>query len=138
MSIYPPPNDSFSPSPPPPPPIHSSPDFNTLRSAYRTFGTAATLVSVGGFLIYVLLSSFGAGMMNQPLVGHLTIGLALGLCQFLLMGGTIWLYVRHMRRRVDPVTHRLRAQLRANEARAQAQVQAQQTRTHAGRQWSTW
>ncbi|WP_244188148.1 DUF485 domain-containing protein [Streptomyces regalis] len=109
-----------------------------MRSAYRTFGTAATLASVGGFLVYVLLSSFAAGMMNQPLVGHLTIGLALGLCQFLLMGGTIWLYVRHMRRRVDPVTHRLRARLHENEAQAKAQAQAQQTRNHTGRQWGAW
>jgi uncharacterized membrane protein (DUF485 family) len=107
-----------------------------MRRAYRSFGTAATLVSVGGFLVYVLLSSFGAGMMNQPLAGHLTIGLALGLAQFLLMGGTIWLYARHMRRRVDPVTSRLRARL--HEYEAQAPQQPQQTRTHAGGWSSTW
>jgi uncharacterized membrane protein (DUF485 family) len=81
-----------------------------MRSAYRSFGTAATLVSVGGFLTYVLMSSFAAGLMNQSLFGHLTVGLALGLGQFVLMGVTIWLYVRHMHRRIDPVTHRLRAQ----------------------------
>ncbi len=102
-----------------------------MRSAYRSFSTMATLVSVGGFLTYVLLSSFAAGLMNQALIGRLTIGLALGLGQFVLMGVTIWLYVRHMRRRVDPVTHRLRAQLRENRTRAQAQVQAQ-ARAQAG------
>ncbi|WP_373921944.1 DUF485 domain-containing protein [Streptomyces sp. T12] len=112
-----------------------------MRSAHRSFGTAATLVSVGGFLTYVLLSGFAADVLNQPLAGHLTIGLALGLCQFLLMAVTIWLYVRHMRRRVDPVTHRLRAQLHDNQARAEAPArqreQAQQHRTPAGRRFGT-
>lgn len=83
-----------------------------MRSAYRSFGIAATLVSVGGFLTYVLMSSFAPGLMNQSLIGHLTIGLTLGLGQFVLMGVTIWLYVRHMHRRIDPATHRLRAQAR--------------------------
>ncbi|QOV35337.1 DUF485 domain-containing protein [Streptomyces ferrugineus] len=151
MSLYPPPNDGYYPPPPPPPPpgrppgpesIRDSPELRTLRSAYRSFGAAATLVSTGGFLAYVLLSSFAAGMLNQPLVGHLTIGLALGLCQFLVMGVTIWLYARHMSRRVDPVTHRLRARLHENEAQAQAQAQAQareqQRRTPAGRRFGTW
>ncbi|MGW0821693.1 DUF485 domain-containing protein [Streptomyces sp. NPDC002845] len=105
-----------------------------MRSAYRSFGVVATLVSVGGFLVYVLLSSFAAGVMNQPLVGHLTVGLALGLFQFLVMGVTIWLYVRHMRDRVDPAVRRLRAQLRENEA----QTQAQQRRVPAGRRFRTW
>ncbi|MDO0932588.1 DUF485 domain-containing protein [Streptomyces sp. DG2A-72] len=123
MSLHPPPNDSFYPPPPPnvepvsPESIHNSPEFHSMRSAHRSFGTAATLVSVGGFLTYVLLSSFAAGLMNQSLIGHLTIGLALGLGQFLLMGTTIWLYVRHMDRRIDPVTHRLRAHIRAQAQR---------------------
>ncbi|WP_234439895.1 DUF485 domain-containing protein [Streptomyces bicolor] len=109
-----------------------------MRGAHRSFGTAATLVSVGGFLTYVLLSGFAAGLMNQPLAGHLTIGLALGLCQFLLMAVTIWLYVRHMRRRVDPVAQRLRAQLHDSRARAEAQAQAQQGRASAERRFGTW
>lgn len=156
MSLYPPLNDGTYPPPPPEvqptsaEPIPSSPELQSLRSAYRSFGAAATLVSVGGFLAYVLLSSFAADVMNQPLAGHLTIGLALGLCQFLVMGVTIWLYTRHTRRRIDPVAHRLRAQLHDQEARARAQAQAQaraqtpaqaqaqQPRTPAGRRFGTW
>lgn len=113
-----------------------------MRSASRSFGTAATLVSVGGFLTYVTLSGFAPGVMNQPLAGHLTIGLALGLSQFLLMAVTIWLYVRHMRRRVDPVTDRLRARLHDNQARAEAQAReqeaARQRRAPAGRRFGAW
>lgn len=128
MSLYPPSSGD----------LHPPPEFRSIRTAHRSFGVAATLVSAGGFLTYVLLSGFAAGVMNRPLAGHLTIGLALGLCQFLLMAVTIWLYVRHMRRRVDPVTHRLRAQLRDDRAQAEARAQAQARRTSAGRRSGTW
>ncbi|MGC9536430.1 DUF485 domain-containing protein [Streptomyces sp. UG1] len=130
MSLYPPSDDN----------LHPPPELHSIRSARRSFGLAATLVSVGGFLIYVLLSGFAVGMMNQPLFGHLTIGLALGLFQFLLMAVTIWLYVRHMRERVDPVTDRLRAQLRDSQAQMQARAQAsaQARPTPSGRRFGTW
>lgn len=45
--------------------------------------------------------------MNQRLIGHLTLGLALGLAQFAVMGVTAFLYVRHMRKNIDPVVRRL-------------------------------
>jgi uncharacterized membrane protein (DUF485 family) len=68
--------------------------------------------------------------MNQRLVGHLTLGLALGLAQFAVMGVTAWLYVRHMRKNIDPVARRLRAQLEEREA--------EQRRIPAGRRFRTW
>ncbi|MFF9118664.1 DUF485 domain-containing protein [Streptomyces massasporeus] len=48
------------------------PDFRSLRRAQRRFGIRATILSVGGFLLYVLLSSFVPAVMNQPLFGRLT------------------------------------------------------------------
>lgn len=92
----------------------------------------ATALSVGGFLAYVLLSSFAPGLLNQRLIGHLTVGLILGLAQFALIGVTAWLYVRHMRKNVDPVARRLRAQLEEREA------EQQQRRIPAGRRFRTW
>ncbi|MFI8167626.1 DUF485 domain-containing protein [Streptomyces sp. NPDC086081] len=87
------------------------PEFHSLRRAQRRFGIRATLFSVGGFLLYVLLSSFVPAVMNQPLFGRLTIGLGLGLGQFAVMGVTAWCYVRHMRTRVDPLARGLRSRL---------------------------
>jgi uncharacterized membrane protein (DUF485 family) len=95
--------------------ISDDPEFHSLRRHRLRFGTRATVLSVGGFLLYVLLSSFAPGMMNQPLLGRLTLGLALGLAQFAVMAVTAWCYVRHMRTKVDPLARRLRAQRRHNE-----------------------
>ncbi|MGC9540501.1 DUF485 domain-containing protein [Streptomyces sp. UG1] len=91
----------------PPPRISEDPEFHSLRRAQRRFGVRASLLSVGGFLLYVLLSHSAPGLMNQRLVGALTLGLALGLGQFVVMGVTAWCYVRHMRTRVDPLARGL-------------------------------
>lgn len=90
----------------------------------------ATALSVGGFLSYVLLSSFAPELMNQRLIGHLTLGLALGLAQFAVMGVTAFLYVRHMREKIDPVVGRLRAQMEEH--------QAERRRVPAGRRFGAW
>ena len=91
--------------------IHGHPEFQSLRNGYRRFAAVSTALAVGGFLLYVLLSNFAPGIMNQPLAGHVTLGLALGLGQFAVMGVTAWRYVRRMRTHFDPVARGLRAQL---------------------------
>lgn len=87
-------------------------------------------MSIGSFLAYVLLSSFAPGVMNQPLTGHLTLGLALGLAHFAVMGATAFLYVRHMRRNIDPVVRRLRSRLQ--------EQQAEHRQVPAGRRFGSW
>ncbi|WP_405892511.1 DUF485 domain-containing protein [Streptomyces sp. NBC_00104] len=111
-------------------PIHAHPEFRSISAAYRRFGVGATTLSVGGFLSYVLLSSFVPGVMNQRLFGHLTLGLTLGLAQFAVMGVTAFLYVRHMRRNIDPVVRRLRSQLEDRET--------EHRRVPAGRRFRAW
>jgi len=87
-----------------------------LRHGHRRFGVRATVVAVGGFLLYVLLSSFAPALMNTPVSGHLTIGLALGLGQFVLMGVIVWRYLVHMRTQVDPLVRGLRGLARHQES----------------------
>jgi len=101
----------------PPSRISDHPEFHSLRRAQRRFGTRATILSVGGFLLYVLLSFFAPAVMNQSLFGRLTIGLTLGLGQFVISGVTAWWYVRHMRTRVDPLARGLRSRMHDEEAR---------------------
>ncbi|MET9849066.1 DUF485 domain-containing protein [Streptomyces ossamyceticus] len=137
---YPPPSESRrDPFSPPPGPrstarghqsIHALPEFRSLRAASRRFGMWATVLSVGAFLSYVVLSSFVPDVMNHRLAGHLTVGLTLALAQFAVIGVTAWLYPRHMRRNVDPVVRRLRAQVEDHEG--------EQRRLPAGRRFRAW
>ncbi|MFI0514995.1 DUF485 domain-containing protein [Streptomyces sp. WSLK1-5] len=99
-------------------PVSRRPAYQSLRHGHRRFGVRATAVAVGGFLLYVLLSSFAPGLLNTSLSGHLTIGLALGLGQFALMGLIVWRYLVHMRTQVDPVVRGLRGLVRLHESAA--------------------
>ncbi|WP_020138256.1 DUF485 domain-containing protein [Streptomyces sp. 351MFTsu5.1] len=106
------------------------PAYQELRRTHRRFGVRATAVAVGGFLLYVLLSSFLPGLMNTPLSGHLTVGLALGLGQFVLMGVIVWRYLVHVRTDVTPVVRGLRGLVRhhGNARRRHGAVQERTTR----------
>jgi len=95
--------------------VSHEPVYRSLRRTHRRFGIRATAAAVGGFLLYVLLSSFVPGLMNTSLSGHLTVGLALGLGQFVLMGVIVWRYLVHMRTNVTPVVRGLRGLVRHQE-----------------------
>src|SRR3954471_15110369 len=47
--------------------IHTHPEFQSMRRAYRRFGATSVALAVGGFLLYVLVSSFLPDVMNQRL-----------------------------------------------------------------------
>lgn len=92
--------------------LSGDPEFQALRRVRRRTGLRLTLVAVGGFLLYVLLSSFTPGLMNSSVAGYLTLGLALGLGQFVLMAVVARRHVVHMRTHVDPVVRGLGYRLR--------------------------
>jgi uncharacterized membrane protein (DUF485 family) len=95
-------------------------DYHEVRRAYRTFGTTAMLLSVGSFVLYVLLSCFTPALMDIQVAGHVTLGLIGGLSQFVVMATTARLYAVHMRTRVDPIVDRFRSE---EDQRAEQQRQ---------------
>ena len=131
----------YSPTPPEQaerPSVSHDPAYRSLRRIQRRFGVRATAAAVGGFLLYVLLSNFAPGVMNQPLAGHLTLGLALGLGQFVVMAVTAWRYVRRMRTRFDPVARGLRAQLEQRRPEHQRAAGQAGLRPQSKREFRTW
>jgi uncharacterized membrane protein (DUF485 family) len=118
--------------------MHSHPEFQSLRNGYRRFAAASTAVAVGGFLLYILLSNFAPGIMNQPLAGHFTLGLALGLGQFLVMVVTAWRYVLRMRTTFDPVAQELRAQLEQPRTGQHRPAEQAGSRPRSTREYRTW
>jgi uncharacterized membrane protein (DUF485 family) len=88
--------------------ISGSSEFQVLRRAHRRSGVRMTAAAVGGFLLYVLLSSFAPALMNTSLSGHFTLGLALGLGQFVVMALIARRRLVQMRTSADPVSRGLR------------------------------
>ncbi|MEU1480639.1 DUF485 domain-containing protein [Streptomyces sp. NPDC001668] len=114
------------------------PAYQSLRSSHRRFGVRATAVAVGGFLLYVLLSSFLPGLMNTPVSGHLTVGLALGLGQFVLMAVIVWRYLVHMRTRVTPVVRGLRGLVRHHGAADRERAAFEARTAPRGEEYRPW
>ncbi|NEA66175.1 DUF485 domain-containing protein [Streptomyces sp. SID12488] len=118
--------------------MHSHPEFQSMRKGYRRFAAVSTALSVGGFLLYVLLSNFAPGIMNQPLAGHFTLGLALGLGQFLVMVVTAWRYVLRMRTSFDPVARGLRDQLEQSRTGQRRPAERAGARPQSTREYRRW
>ncbi|MEU6767227.1 DUF485 domain-containing protein [Streptomyces sp. NPDC046853] len=111
-----------APTPPPRPKLPRHPalgrhsDLRHLRSAYRWQRRVATLTALGYFTLFLILSAFAPSLMTDTVSGGLTTGLLLGLCQVPVTLVAIALYEATARRRVDPLSERLRklAELEAN------------------------
>lgn len=69
------------------------------------------------YFVYVLLSSFAPDFMAQEVFGHITIGLLLGLGQFVTTFAITMGYVAFANRKLDPISSEIRADLERQEAR---------------------
>ncbi|MGW0420353.1 DUF485 domain-containing protein [Streptomyces sp. NPDC003015] len=118
--------------------VARQPAYQSLRGRHRRFGVRATAVAVGGFLLYVLLSSFVPGLMNTSVSGHLTIGLALGLGQFALMGVIVWRYLVHTRTQVTPVVRGLRGLARHHESTERERAAFEARTTPRDEEYRPW
>jgi uncharacterized membrane protein (DUF485 family) len=89
--------------------MQRSPEFSALRRRWRGYIFAMSAVFLAWFLIYVLLSDFAHGFVNTTIGGtNFTVGLLLGLGQFVSTFVIATLYVRFADRNLDPEAERLR------------------------------
>ena len=91
--------------------VHTSEDFNRLRTTFRKFAFPMTAVFVVWYFLYVLLSTYAHGFMSLPFIGYINVGMAMGLAQFVTTFLITWLYVRHANRNLDPLAGQLRDEL---------------------------
>ncbi|MFF5101427.1 DUF485 domain-containing protein [Streptomyces sp. NPDC000134] len=131
---YHPPHDSspsyltypWQPGPPPPPhrpaappaaapspyrtPLGHHRDLRHLRTAYRRQRRTATFAALGYFLVFLCLAAFAPAALTGTVTPGLSVGLLLALLQLPVTWLAIALYERTARRRVDPLSDRIRAE----------------------------
>lgn len=92
--------------------VAESAEFAELRRKFRGFAFPMTAAFLVWYFAYVLLSTFAEKFMSTRLGGSaITIGLLLGVLQFVTTFLLTWLYIRHANRSLDPIATRLKAQL---------------------------
>lgn len=89
--------------------IHDSPQFAALRSRFRRFVFPVAALFFCWYLTYVLLAAYAHDFMSHRLFGLVTVGLVLGLLQFVSTIAITAAYVRFARRNLDPAVAELRA-----------------------------
>jgi uncharacterized membrane protein (DUF485 family) len=89
--------------------IHDSPQFAALRRRFRRFVFPMAALFFCWYLTYVLLAAYAHGFMSHRLFGLVTVGLVLGLLQFVSTIAITAAYVRFARRNLDPAVEELRA-----------------------------
>jgi uncharacterized membrane protein (DUF485 family) len=97
--------------------VQRSEEFAGLRKALRGFVFPMTVAFFLWYALYVLLSAYARDFMSTKLVGNITVGLVLGLLQFVSTFVIAWVYARYAERHLDPTADRLRAEIESGDLR---------------------
>ena len=82
--------------------MQASPEFRSLRKRWRGFIFTMSAIFLGWFLVYVLLSDFAHGLVDTRIGGtNFTVGLLLGLLQFVSTFTIATIYVRFANKNLD-------------------------------------
>ena len=92
-----------------------SPEFAELRRRFRAFAFPMTVAFLAWYLLYVLLSTYAPDLMGTKVLGNITLGILLGLLQFVTTFAITHIYVAHANKRTDPISDEMRTRLEHHE-----------------------
>lgn len=91
--------------------MQATPEFADLRRRFRRFVFPVTIFFLTWYFAYVLLSIYAPGFMGKVAFGSVTIGLLMGLGQFVTTFAITIAYVRWASKQFDPAADSLGAKL---------------------------
>lgn len=95
--------------------IQSGAEFSELRRRYRRFVVPVTFLFLTWYFAFVLLAAFAPGFMAIKVLGHINVGIILGLLQFVSTFAITIGYGRWARRNLDPLAEQLREQIERSD-----------------------
>jgi uncharacterized membrane protein (DUF485 family) len=90
--------------------------FRQLKRRHRGFVFPLAVAFLLWYFAYVLLADYAHDFMATRLFGNITVGLALGIGQFISTFAITTWYVSFANRRLDPLAAEIRADLEKKEA----------------------
>ena len=91
--------------------VQSSEEFGELRRKHRSFVFPLAVVFLVWYAAYVILAAYFPAFMAQRVWGDITIGLLLGLGQFVTTFVITAAYVSYANKKLDPRSVEIRAEL---------------------------
>ncbi|MGI6877803.1 DUF485 domain-containing protein [Microbacterium sp. gxy059] len=98
--------------------VENSERFRGLKRSHRSFVFPMAAFFLIWYFVYVLLAGWAPDVMAQKVWGDITVGLLLGLGQFVTTFAITMSYVAFANRRLDPVAGEIRHDLEKQEASA--------------------
>ena len=87
--------------------VQNSQEFAELRKKFRGFVFPMTGAFLAWYFLYVVLATYATEFMSQKVVGNITVGLILGLLQFVTTFAITMYYARWADRELDPAAEKL-------------------------------
>jgi uncharacterized membrane protein (DUF485 family) len=91
--------------------VHQSPEFLALRHKQRGLVFPLAALFLAWYFLYVLLAAYAHDFMGHKLAGNITVGLVMGLLQFVSTFAITTFYVRYANNHLDPAATRIRESL---------------------------
>jgi uncharacterized membrane protein (DUF485 family) len=95
--------------------VQRTAEFQDLRRRFRRFVFPMSAAFLLWYLLYVLLASYAPAFMATKLAGNITVGLVIGLLQFVSTFAITAVYVRYANRHLDPSAERMREMIEGGE-----------------------
>jgi uncharacterized membrane protein (DUF485 family) len=87
---------------------HESPEFIELRRKHRNLVLPLAVLFLGWYFLYVLLADYAHDFMSHKVAGNITVGLIMGLLQFVSTFAITTFYVRYANKHLDPAAKQIR------------------------------
>jgi uncharacterized membrane protein (DUF485 family) len=91
--------------------VQAGPEFGELRSRLRRFVFPMSAAFMLWYLGYVLVASYAPEVMAIPVLGHINVGIVVGLLQFASTFVITAIYVRYADAQLDPVAESIRTRM---------------------------
>jgi uncharacterized membrane protein (DUF485 family) len=91
--------------------IQRSERFQELKRRHRSIAFPLAAIFLAWYFLYVLLADYAHDFMSHKLTGNITVGLVMGLLQFVSTFVITAVYVRFANKHLDPVAMELRDKL---------------------------
>ncbi|MCB7136406.1 DUF485 domain-containing protein [Cellulosimicrobium marinum] len=95
--------------------VQRSPEFQDLRRRFRNFVFPMTALFLVWYFVYVLLATYAHDLMSTRVWGNITVGLLLGLGQFVSTFAITMIYARWANKRFDAAADELRREIEEDE-----------------------
>ena len=95
--------------------VRASRDFWTIQRRYGSFVRPVCTLLIIWYFLFVMIAVFAPGFMRISVFGDVNVGLCFGVLQFVSTFAIAVTYRRWARRRLDPLSDRLRDRLEGGQ-----------------------